>query len=101
MPKKKVTFIWDRFNVLKNWAKHKVRSFEAEEAFKDKKAVFVEDVVHSLVEQRFILIGKTRKSRILYMAFTVREGRIRVISMRDANRKEVEIYEEKAKNTKV
>jgi uncharacterized protein len=101
MPKKKIAFIWDGFNVLKNWAKHKVRPFEAEEAFKDKSAIFIEDEFHSEVETRFILFGKTRQSRHLYIAFTMRSGRIRVISMRDANRKEVHIYEEKAKSTKI
>lgn len=101
MPKKKVTFVWDGFNVLKNWAKHKVRPYEAEEAFNDKKAIFIEDVLHSQIEERYILFGKTRKSRILYVAFTLRDGRIRVISMRDVNRKEVQIYEKTIENTKV
>lgn len=44
-------------------------------------------------EERFILIGKTKKERVLFVVFTKRETRIRIISARDLNRKEGILYE--------
>jgi uncharacterized protein len=93
MTKKKFRFEWDLGNILKNWQKHKIRPFEAEEAINDKFAVIDIDQGHSEIEDRWILLGKTRKNKILYIAFTLRNDRIRVISMRIANKKEVLVYE--------
>lgn len=95
MPKKKVGFEWDKYNTVKNWAKHEVRPYEAEEAFSDKSAIILNDDLHSKSEQRYIIIGRTRKHRILYIAFMIHNERIRVISARNANKKEVIIYEKK------
>ena len=39
------------------------------------------------------MIGKTREGRLLYIAFTERNGKVRVISVRDINKKEVKFYE--------
>lgn len=99
MPKKKAKFEWDKYNVIKNWEKHQVRPFEVEETFLDKYALVLDDDIHSNLEKRYILIGRTRKNRILYSAFIVRNGRIRVISARDANKKEVKIYEKETGNS--
>ncbi len=99
MTKRKVKFEWDKYNTVKNWAKHTVRPYEAEEAFTDKQAIILEDEIHSQLESRYIIIGKTRKNRTLYIAFMIRSHRIRVISARNANKKEVKIYEEKANRT--
>lgn len=99
MSRIKVKFEWDKYNTIKNWAKHEVRPYEAEEAFLDEFAVILNDEVHSESERRYILIGKTRKHRILYIVFMVRNQRIRVISARDANKKEVIIYEKKVSST--
>jgi len=99
MPKKKTKFEWDKYNSIKNWVKHQVRPFEVEEAFLDRSALILNDEIHSHLEKRYIIIGKTRKNRILYIAFVVRNGRIRVISARDANKKEVKIYEKEISNS--
>ncbi len=99
MLKKKIGFEWDKYNTVKNWAKHEVRPYEAEEVFSDKLTIILDDNLHSKLEQRYIVIGKTRKHRILYIAFVIRNQRIRVISVRDANKKEVVIYEKKAYRT--
>jgi len=93
MGQKKLSFVWDAANSLKNWHKHQIRPFEAEEAFDDKFAQIATDPKHTEVEYRWILIGKTRKHRILYIAFTIRNKKIRVISMRSANKKEASQYE--------
>ncbi len=87
-------FEWDKWNVEKNRVKHSVEPNETEEVFVDENKVSFEDRNHSGKERRLILIGKTRKGRLLYVAFTIREGKIRVVSARDINRKEVKLYEE-------
>ena len=101
MGRKKISFIWDGANVTKIWIKHHVRSYGVEEAFRDKNAIIGKDTQHSEQEDRYILLGKTQKNHLLYIVFTVRGGRIRPISARTANRKEVVLYEEKINSTKV
>jgi len=85
-------FQWDSGNSHKN-EKHKVINVEIEEAFNDRDKVMSPDVKHSNSEQRYILLGQTKKKRLLYAVFTVRKGIIRVISARDINKKEVSLYE--------
>jgi uncharacterized DUF497 family protein len=91
--KEPVKFIWDQGNRDKNWRKHKVTNQECEEAFFDKKKIIYKDVFHSEDEERLIVIGKTEKGRLLYAVFTTRDEKIRVISARDINKKEVKFYE--------
>lgn len=87
-----VEFEWDKGNISKN-LKHGVEDNEAEEVFLDEGKVIYKDKLHSSVEERFIVLGKTRKDRLLYAAFTKRKNKVRIISARDINKKEVELYE--------
>lgn len=96
--KKPIIFDWDKGNVGKN-LKHKVKNKEAEESFFDKNKKVYKDPFHSGVEEREILIGKTKNKRFLYIVFTMRgQGgqKIRIISARDLNKKEVSLYEKKS-----
>lgn len=91
-------FEWDKGNIEKN-KKHKVENQECEQAFFDENKVVYKDVLHSIVEERYVLIGKTEKRRCLYIVFTYRGDKIRkirIISARDINKKEVKLYEEAA-----
>jgi hypothetical protein len=92
-------FQWDRYNIQKNLEKHNVSSIESEQAFFNRPLIVVQDVQHSQDEERFYVLGKTDQSRRLFVAFTIREKLIRVISSRDMNKKERKIYE-KGKNEK-
>lgn len=85
-------FQWDSGNSHKN-EKHKVINVEIEESFNDCDKVMSPDFKHSHSEQRYILLGNTKKIRLLYIVFTVRKGIVRVISARDINKKEVDLYE--------
>lgn len=86
----------DDWNVKKNQQKHRVSVIECEQIFSDpKKRIFYDRSHSSIGERRFILIGSTVTGRALYVAFTIRSNRIRVISARDLNRKEHYLYEEK------
>jgi len=53
-----------------------------------------EDYKHSKEEPRFFVLGKTDLERELLIVFTVRNNKIRVISVRDMSRKERKVYEE-------
>lgn len=93
-------FIWDEANIL-HIARHNVLPEEAEDAFFDTDNILDEDSKHSTIEERFIIIGKTQTGRILYQVFTIREHKIRVISSRDINRKEIHLYEKETRRSKV
>jgi uncharacterized DUF497 family protein len=89
-------FEWDEGNRHKSLKKHRVTPEEAEEAFFDRDKVIAEDVKHSESEARYILLGKTKTERLLYVVFTLRKKKIRVISARSINRREAGIYEKTA-----
>ena len=90
-----VEFEWDKGNIGKN-KKHHVEDKEAEEAFLDERKKIFKDKLHSSGEERFRIriIGKTKKGRLLFVVFTIRKGKIRIISARNINKKEVYLYEE-------
>ncbi len=87
-------FEWDDANANKLRARHDVDSFECEEAFFN--PFFpVPDETHSQQKPRFQALGITNGERRLFLVFTVRKDRIRVISARDMNKKERKLYDEK------
>lgn len=79
-----VGFLWDKGNIDKNLKKHNVTTQEAEELFADEPFVSRQDLRHGSGEEaRFQTLGKTRTGRKLFVAYTVRGGYVRVISIRD------------------
>ena len=87
-------FEWDAGNEQKNWITHHVRAEEAEEPFFAEERLILEDIWHSTKkEARFILIGKSKQGRLLFTVYTIRKEKIRIISSRDADKKEVLLYE--------
>ena len=86
-------FEWDSGNSGKNLKKHQVSDEETEEVFSDDRKVQKPDPFHSVKEKRFILLGKTKGERLLFIVYTVRKTKIRVISARDVNQKEKPLYE--------
>ncbi|MBN1115211.1 MAG: BrnT family toxin [Oligoflexia bacterium] len=86
-------FEWDDNNSLKNYIKHNVSCVECEEAFFGSPLLTKYDEKHSGQEKRFFLLGRTVSVRKLFIVFTVRKNKIRVISARDMNKKERQIYE--------
>ncbi len=84
-------FEWDSANECKSQLKHGVSKEEAEEVFRNR-PVILPDIQHSQEEDRFQALGVTVQGRVIVIAFTVREGRLRVIMARDAHRKEAGIY---------
>jgi hypothetical protein len=87
-------FEWDEGNLLKNWERHGVSASECEQVFFNRPLVSLPDRAHSDAEPRFYALGQTDVARYLFIAFTVRNDLIRVISARDMSRKERKAYDE-------
>ncbi len=76
-----------------NYRKHRVTFEEAAEAFFDKYGVEIYDSAHSAKEMRFQIIGIS-SVRLLFVGYTLRNDRIRIITARRANSKQERFYNE-------
>lgn len=84
-------FEWDKGN-LEHIKKHKVEYIECEEIFVNTPLRVSTDEKHSQAEKRLEALGQTDSGRLLFVSFTIRDNKFRVISARDQNRKEKEIH---------
>ena len=89
-------FDWDQGNREKNWRRHKVTWWECEELFFNQPLYVLRDEQHSLKEERFYALGKTHNNRFLFVVFTRRKAKVRIISARDMSKRERKVYVEKA-----
>ncbi|MFC1595688.1 BrnT family toxin [Candidatus Margulisiibacteriota bacterium] len=94
-------FEWDKGNINKNWDKHGVNDAECEQIFFNIPLFIDQDVIHSHNEDRFYCLGQTDNNRLLFIIFTIRNDKIRIISARSMNRKERIIYDKLKKDTKI
>jgi hypothetical protein len=95
-------FDWDVGNSDKNWIQHQITNSECEEVFFNRPLIVAVDRKHSATEKRFYVLGRTDADRFLFIAFTIRNNLIRVISARDMNGKETRKHHEKIKrDTKI
>ena len=69
---------------------------EASSVFGDPLAYTFPDIDHSDEEQRFITIGESNENTLVVVAHTERSGRVRIISAREATRRERQFYEERS-----
>ena len=90
-------FDWDAGNRGKNWREHKVTDEEAEEAFSSYEFFDSPAFRHKGNEKRRIVLSRTKAGRLLFVAFTERKRKIRVICARDMHKVERRIYNEKIK----
>ena len=86
-------FEWDENKAGDNSAKHGVYFEEAATVFGDPLSLTIEDPEHSREEQRFITLGESLYRRVLVVVHTDRRDSIRIISAREATRKERRQYE--------
>jgi uncharacterized protein len=91
-----IGFEWDEGNINKNLDKHGLPHSLTEEIFFNEPLLIVEDFRHSKAECRCLALGKTFEDKYLFVAFTARNSKIRVISARVMNKKERSIYESKS-----
>lgn len=87
-------FEWDAEKAERNLQKHGVGFDEASTVFGDPLSLLLSDPEHSSEELRFILLGMSNRSRLLVVAFAERPPRTRLISARQATRREQKRYEE-------
>ena len=86
-----MNFDWDPRKAARNLAKHGVSFEEAQTAFEDELGAYYPDKEHA---ERFILIGYSRRPRLLYVVHAeVRQDSIRIISARKATKNEKAHYE--------
>jgi uncharacterized protein len=88
-----VEFEWDSVKAAENLEKHRVDFVEASTIFGDPLEVTIPDPDHSEGETRFLSLGLSAQARVLVVAYTEREGRIRIIHARVAEPKERRAYE--------
>ena len=86
-------FEWDEGNATKNWKSHQVSQSESEQVFFNQPLIVAPDLTHSIDEDRYYLLGQTDFGRKLFVVFTIRKERIRIISARDISKKERKVYE--------
>ncbi|MCL2046022.1 MAG: BrnT family toxin [Oscillospiraceae bacterium] len=88
-------FEWDSDKNLANINKHGVSFKEAATVFFDDNAIIIDDDEHSHYEDRFIIIGESKKLRLMVVCHCYREDDtvIRIISARKAVTEEMELYE--------
>ena len=89
-------FEWDPNKNESNQRKHGVSFEEASTVFYDENALLISDPDHSDEEDRFILLGLSRRLRRLVVCHCLRESEtvIRIISARKATAKEAKQYDE-------
>ena len=83
-------FEWDADKAALNLKKHGVRFETAARVFNDENRIELYDYEHSTDEDRYNTIGMV--DNILFVVYTERKNRIRLISARPANRKERSMY---------
>ncbi|MCM1540895.1 MAG: BrnT family toxin [Blautia sp.] len=91
----KLRFIWDDNKNETNKKKHGISFEEARDVFGDENAILFDDPDHSYEEERFLIIGITGTKGICIVSHCYRDGdsTIRIISAREATKKEKEFYQ--------
>jgi uncharacterized DUF497 family protein len=89
-----IKFEWDQNKAASNLLKHGVSFDEAKTVFNDPIYVDFYDPDHSYNEYRYIIIGHSVKNRLLIVAYAEGKNKIRLISAREATRREQKVYEE-------
>ncbi len=90
-------FGWDPPKAKSNLEKHGVSFEEASTAFQDTLSLTIDDPLHSINEERLILIGISQENRVLVVVHTERGDNIRIISAKKATNKERKSYESNEK----
>ena len=91
-----IEFEWDENKNEINKKKHKISFEEAKTVFYDEEALLIDDPEHSWEEERFIILGLSKKANLLVVChcYRVSETVIRIISARKATKSESKQYHE-------
>ena len=85
-------FEWDPIKAASNLRDHGVSFEEASTVFADPLALTGYDPDHSHEEDRYITMGTSLEGRLLVLSHTDREDRVRIVSAREASRRERRDY---------
>jgi hypothetical protein len=77
-------FEWDAEKARANLRKHGIDLADAVAVFEDDRGLTMRDEVTAVDEQRYLTMGMDTRGRILVVAYTWRESRIRLFSARRA-----------------
>ncbi|MNL46196.1 hypothetical protein D3C87_1688830 [compost metagenome] len=83
-------FTWSEEKSRTNLKKHGISFDEASGVFLDERALLIRDLIHSVGEERFVLLGRSTKGAMLIVVHLYWEDQelIRIISARRATRAE-------------
>ena len=89
-----LTFEWDEAKSRLNRRKHGISFEEAQSVFFDENALEFSDPDHSEEEDRFLLLGRSFRLRVLVVCHCMRQSEsvIRIVSARKATAKERQVY---------
>jgi hypothetical protein len=87
-----MTYQWDNDKATANLRKHGIDFADAVSVFSDDLAITIPD--ERFDEERFITVGMDAFGRVLVVVYTWRGNEIRLISVRQATRRERKQYEE-------
>lgn len=87
-------FEWDENKAQNNIKKHGISFEEASTVFGDSLSLTISDPLHSMNEERFIIIGMSHQNRLLIVVHTERSDTIRIINARLTTRRERRYYEQ-------
>lgn len=90
----RINFEWDDNKNEINKKKHKISFEEAQTVFYDTEALIIDDPEHSEQEDRFIILGLSKKVNLLVVCHCYRESDfvVRIISARKATTIEARYY---------
>ncbi len=89
-------FDWDEGNKTKSIEKHEITCGEAESVFQQVEAIRAlgEQISPVVDEPRYGILGLTTTGKFVFICFTLRGTGIRIISIRQMNKKERKLYAE-------
>ena len=93
-------FEWDDNKNKINLKKHQISFEEASTVFWDDDAIVFDDPIHSTEEDRFLIVGMSKKANMLTVVHCLRENEtvIRIISARKATTEETKSYVKRRHN---
>lgn len=87
-------FEWNENKAASNLSKHGVTFEEAKTVFDAPLYIDFYDPDYSESEKRYLIVGESKRGRLLIVSYTERGDSIRLISAREVTRAEREAYEE-------
>ncbi len=91
-----IKILWSEKKNRQNIRKHKIDFNEARTIFDDPLQISISDPDHSFDERRYVTIGNSEQNRLLIIAHTFHNDKIRIITARKPSRRERKNYEEGA-----